>query len=308
MNVLVTGATGFIGRHVVRSLWEAGHSVRVYVRPRSNAGHLVTYGVEIIRGELWERPGLERAFRYSDSVVHLVGVIADRKGATLEQVIAGGARAVVEGAKAAGVKKFLHMSALGTRPGAPSRYHRAKLAAEEAVRASGIPFTIFRPSIVFGPGERFFSENLAGTARVLPVIPVPGSGENRFQPVAVGDVARAFVRALEGTENLGKTYELGGPRSYSMNDLWKLVLDALGMRRRIVHVPPALLVPAAFLMERLSSKPLVTLDQLRMVGENNACDPAPAREAFGLVLEPLEPQIPSLVGAVRAEPPARKAA
>jgi NADH dehydrogenase len=178
------------------------------------------------------------------------------------------------------------MSALGTRPEARSRYHRTKWAAEEAVRASALPWTIFRPSVIYGPHDGFISL-LAGMVRRLPVVPVIGDGRQRLQPVPVEQVADGFARAVTLLATVKHTFEVGGPDAVTMNELLDLLGNILGKPRVVkAHLPTGLVRPLARALHRLPSFP-VTPDQLLMLEENNTCDPAPFFSAFGITPVPL---------------------
>ncbi|MBI4247058.1 MAG: NAD(P)H-binding protein, partial [Candidatus Rokubacteria bacterium] len=195
---------------------------------------------------------------------------------------------VVEAAVAAGIHRYLHMSALGTRPGAPSRYHQTKWAAEEAVRGSGLAWTIFRPSVIYGKGDGFVTL-LARMVERLPAVPVIGSGRHRLQPVPVEQVAEGFARALARPTAEKQTYEVGGARPLTMLELLDLIGRALGRSRvRKILVPLAVMRPLARVLHLLPGFP-VTPDQLLMLEEDNVCDPAPFLSAFGL--EPADPAV-----------------
>ena len=241
-----------------------------------------------IEGDVLARGGLEEGMAGCDAVIHLVGIIREQRGAgvTFERVHLDGTRNVLEAAKTAGVRRYLHMSALGTRPGAAARYHRTKWAAEEAVRASGLAWTIFRPSIIYGRGDGFVTM-LASMVRRLPVVPVIGSGSQRLQPIPVEQVAAGFEGALERPATIEKTYEVGGPDTVTMLELLDLIARALGRRRvRKAYVPLAVMTPLARLLHPLPGFP-VTPDQLLMLGEDSVCDPRPFFEAFQLEPVPL---------------------
>jgi uncharacterized protein YbjT (DUF2867 family) len=282
-EVFVTGATGFVGHAVLQRLCADGHVVRCLVRHGSEK-RLHGFGaIARIEGDVLVRRGLEEGMAGCDAVIHLVGIIRERPaaGMTFERVHVEGTRNVLDAARAAGVQRYLHMSALGTRPAAASRYHRTKWAAEEAVRASGLPWTIFRPSIIYGRGDGFVSM-LASMVRRTPAVPVIGSGRQRLQPVAVEQVARGFVGALERPATIKQIYEVGGPEPVTMLELLDLIGRALGRRRvRKVHVPLGVMTPLAKLLHRLPGFP-ITPDQLLMLGEDSVCDPRPFFDAFQL--------------------------
>jgi uncharacterized protein YbjT (DUF2867 family) len=218
-----------------------------------------------------------------DTVVHLVGIIRETPAAasTFERIHTQGTINVLEAAATTGVRRYVHMSALGARAGARSRYHRTKWAAEEAVRASPIPWTIFRPSIIYGPADQFVNM-LAAMVRRYPVVPVIGTGVQRLQPVPVEQVAEAFARAIGLEATVKHVYEVGGPDAVTMLELLDLIGAALGRPRvRKVHVPIGLIRPLARLLHRLPGFPL-TPDQLVMLEEDNVCDPQPFFTTFGL--------------------------
>lgn len=287
-EVFVTGATGFVGHAVLQRLCAAGHVVRCLVRHGSE-GRLRGFGaIARIEGDVLTPRSLEEGMAGCDAVIHLVGIIREHRAAnlTFERVHVEGTRNVIEAAKAAGVQRYLHMSALGTRPGAASRYHLTKWAAEEAVRASGLTWTIFRPSIIYGRGDGFVTL-LASMVRRLPVVPMIGSGRQRLQPIAVEQVAAGFAEALERPVTIKQTYEVGGPDAVTMVELLDSIGRALGRRRvRKVHVPLGVMTPLARLLHPLPGFP-VTPDQLLMLGEDSVCNPRPFFEAFQLEPVPL---------------------
>ena len=287
-TVFVTGATGFVGHALLQRLCAAGHIVRCLVR-RGSEGDLRGFGaIARIEGDVLVRAGLEEGMAGCDAVIHLVGIIREHPaaGVTFERVHVDGTLNVLEAAKAVGIRRYLHMSALGTRAGAAARYHQTKWAAEEAVRASALAWTIFRPSIIYGRGDGFVTM-LASMVRRLPVVPVIGSGLQRLQPVPVEQVAAGFEGGLELPATIHRTYEVGGPEAVTMLELLDLIGHALGDRRvRKVHVPLGVMKPLARVLHPLPGFP-VTPDQLLMLGEDSVCDPRPFLEAFQLEPVPL---------------------
>jgi len=287
-RIFVTGATGFVGRAVVPALRAHGYAVRCLVRRGSELDLRGMEAIERVEGDVLSPATLERDMAGCDTVVHLVGIIREEPAtlSTFERIHTQGTVNVLEAAGATGVRRYLHMSALGSRPGARARYHQTKWAAEEAVRASPIPWTIFRPSIIYGPGDQFINL-FAGMIRRSPVVPVIGSGQQRLQPVAVEHVAEGFARAVEVAASVKQTYEVGGPDAVSMVRLLDLIGAALGRARvRKVHVPIGAVRPATRLLHRLPGFPL-TPDQLLMLEEDNVGDPQPFYSTFGLAPIPL---------------------
>src|SRR5260370_14912176 len=194
-RVFITGARGFVGGGVVQALRADGHVVRCLVRRGSEPLLKGLGAVERVEGDVLIRRTLDVAVAGCDAVIHLVGIIRERPALaeTFERLHVDATLNVLAAASGAGVRRVLHMSALGTRPGARARYHQTKWRAEEAVRESGTAWTIFRPSVVFGRGDELIS-TLAGMIRRLPVVPVLGDGQYRLQPVAVEHVAAGFTR------------------------------------------------------------------------------------------------------------------
>ena len=296
-RVFITGGTGFVGRAVIQALRAEGYAVRCLVR-RGSEPDLRGFGaIERVEGDVMARQTLDDGLAGCDAVVHLVGIIRERPaiGSTFERVHVQGTQNVLGAAAAAGVRRYLHMSALGARAGARSRYHRSKWAAEEAVGSSPLPWTIFRPSIVYGPGDEFVTM-LRGMIEGLPVVPVIGSGRQRLQPVPVAQVAQGVARALALEATVKHTYDVGGPDAVSMVELLDMIAAALGRRRRLkVHVPIRLVRPVTQILHRLPGYPL-TPDQLVMLEEDNTCDPSAFFSTFGLTPVPLAAGLRSLLG------------
>lgn len=312
MRVLVTGASGFIGGHLTAWLRERGHRVVGLSRHGGSgsaggsgagpggAGRGVGVTVSA-RGDVVTGAGLWEAARGADAVIHLVGVIRERRGATFEQVHVQGTRNAVEAARAAGAERFVHMSALGAAPGSRSGYLRSKAAAEAIVRDSGLAWTVLRPSLVFGPGDDFFGRVLADLVRRPPLIPQVGDGRFPFRPVWVGDVVRAFGGALERPATVGRTYEVVGPTEYTFRELLELVRGALGLRKPIVPVPLAVMHLSLPLFALLPEPP-ITRDQLLMLLAGNTGDPTEAQAAFDLPLEALPDHLAEVLGVVDSAP------
>ena len=288
-RVFVTGGTGFVGRAVIHALRAEGCAVRCLVRRGSERDLRGLGAIERLEGDVMSRQSLDHAMDGCDAVIHLVGIIREHPaiGVTFERVHTQGTINVLEAAAAVGARRYVHMSALGTRSGARSRYHQTKWAAEEAVRASPVPWTIFRPSIIYGRGDGFVSV-LARVLQRLPVVPIIGAGRQRLQPVPVAHVAQGFVRALSIDASVKHTYDVGGPEPVTMVDLIDRVAAAMGRRRPIkAHVPLGLVRTVTRALYRFSDYPL-TPDQLLMLEEENTCEPGPFYETFGLAPVPLD--------------------
>ncbi|MFD2369230.1 complex I NDUFA9 subunit family protein [Brevibacillus sp. GCM10020057] len=271
MKVFVSGATGFVGKGILEKLREHGHHAVCLIRPGSEGKKQADIQTTDVTGDLFDRESLAKAMAGCDAVIHLVGIIREQpgKGITFERVHVEGTRNVVEAAKEAGIRRFVHMSALGARENAPSAYHRTKYAAEQLVQASGIPHVIFRPSVIFGPGDEFV--NMLADLVKLPVTPVLGTGSYLLQPVARETVADVFVQALTLPAATNRIFETGGPAAITYEQILDTIGAVLGKKSvRKLHIPLSLMKPVIHLMEGFSFFP-ITNTQLTMLLEGNAC-------------------------------------
>ena len=290
--ILVTGATGFVGGHVVQALRDDGKPVRCLVRDRRRAGSLEALDCEVVEGDMTDAPSLRRAVDGVEKVVHLVA-IRQGQAAQFERVMSQGTRNLLDAAREADVGRFVHMSALGTSEQTKDLvpYYGAKWEMERAVEGSGLPYVIFRPSFVFG-ADGGILPTFRKLAKLAPVTPIAGSGEQRLQPIWVDDVAAAFVRGLDEEAATNRTLELGGPDVVSWNELWARLKQALGVRRPSVHVPMAFMRLNALVTERLPGNIPLTRDLLKMMeaGDNVVANDDGAR-ALGLSPVPLDEQL-----------------
>jgi len=291
MRVLITGASGFVGRAVCEAVIREGHSVRRMARgSRSQSLEAQNNGTDWVRGSVLCPNDLRQGMQGCDAVIHLVGIIGEIGDQTFERVHLEGTRRVIEAALTSGVRRIVHMSALGTRPEAASRYHQTKWAAEEAVRSSGLDWTVFRPSLIYGPGDGFVNL-FAGMSRWSPVLPVIGRGTSLLQPVSVDCVARAFARALDSKAAVHQTYDLCGPDRLNLPQVLQTLLRITRRRRVILRIPRALAwYPTAVLewvFPRVLHRPSpLSRDQILMLEEDNVGNPEAAERDFQIPLIP----------------------
>jgi len=279
--ILVTGGTGFVGSHLIKRLRKIDIPVRAIVRNPGRAEELKDLGVDVIPGDVSDKASLEKAVIGCERIVHLVGIIQETAGATFQSVHVDGTRNVLNAAKKAGVPHFFFQSALGTRPGAKSAYHRTKWEAEELVRAGCIPFTILRPSLIYGPGDQF-TIRLSEMIRLAPILPIIGSGTSKIQPVYIDDVIACIEKAVTSNSYLNEIYEIGGPEQLTYEEVTVAIAGILGVRRPKFHMPLIFMQTAARILEAVLPRPPLTTDQLIMLQEDNVCSLRDIRDAFGV--------------------------
>ncbi len=290
--ILVTGGTGFVGGHVVHALRGAGKPVRCLVRSRRKSGTLEAIGCELAEGDMTDRPSVRRALEGIDVVVHLVA-IRQGKPEQFQRIMVGGTRDLLELAKEAGVKRFVHMSALGTSEETKDLvpYYGAKWEQEHEVQRSGLPYVIFRPSFIFGRDGGILP-TFRRLAKLAPVTPIIGSGKQRIQPIWADDLAACFDQAVDLEAATNRTFELGGPDVVTWNEFWERLKRTLGKRRPSVHVPVGLMKVNALLTERLPGNIPLTRDLLKMLeAGDNVVTNDDAVQTFQVPLVPLDEQL-----------------
>ncbi len=272
--ILVTGATGFVGAEILRRASARGWRVRGLSRRPEHAEDLGRLPhVELFRADVADRDDLDEALEGVKAVIHLVGIIVATREQSFERAHVVGTKTVLEATVGAGVQRYVHMSALGVETGRGlSEYYRTKWVAEEAVRATDVEATVLRPSIIFGPGDDFVNQ-LAKAVRLSPVVPLPGGGTTRFQPVWVGDVAECFLQAARMDSTPQPVYDVVGPEIVSLREIVNVLANAMGRRRKTVAVPIGPLRVGAAIAERIFPRPPVTRDQLAMLARDNTTDP-----------------------------------
>lgn len=297
MKVFVTGATGFVGTRLCRALAAAEHEVVGMTRALPPADEAVA-DVVYVTGDVTQPASLSpNALAGTDAVIHLVGIIQEvrGRGQTFEAVHVEGTQNLVGAARDAGVTgRFVYMSALGTDLYAPARYSRTKAQAEQAVKASDIPYTVFRPSIILGLGSEFIRQMEAlihkppGSPFSPPFVPLPGNGDNKFQPVFIDDLVFCVVRCLSDPATAGQTYEIGGATTVTFNQLIEAIERHLGVKKPLLHLPLPLMFAAAALLEAVVPQPPITVDQLANLRRDNVCDNTVVKAAFQIDPLPFE--------------------
>ena len=280
--ILVTGGTGLVGRHLVKALVEEGYQVRCLVRSPQKGRELLPSGVELVRGEINDPAAVAAACKGIDKIYHLVAVIREKGKNTFEHVNVEGTLNLVIAAGQAGVKHFIHMSALGVCDNPGYKYICSKWRGEEAVRQSGLCWTIVRPSIIYGNGFNFF-DRMIQSLRYLPgpVVPVPGKGATLFQPIAVEDVVRCLCLIGQNGNRFGQLIELGGPEHLSYSQMLDCLMERLGEKRYKVYVPMFLMRLIVPLMGSIMPDPPVTPVELKQLEVPNITDLDTVDKKFG---------------------------
>ncbi len=300
-RVTIFGGSGFVGRHLVRALAKTGVKIRVAVRRPNEALFLKTAGrvgqIEIVQANIRDEQSCRRALSDSDAVVNAVGILYETGAQKFVTVQAAGAARLAQLAKKAGIKTFVHISALGADANSASLYARSKAAGEEAVRQAIPKAIILRPSLVIGPEDDFFNR-FATMAMLAPALPLIGGGLTRYQPVTVFDLADCVVAALSQATPKGGTYDIGGGQIYSFKDLMNVLLAEIGRKRLLLPIPffAARVIGA---VAQLMPKPLVTLDQVRLLEKDNVVIGEDGLHAFGIVPQPIESVLPPYLGRYR---------
>lgn len=271
MTILVTGGSGYLGSHIVKQLVSGGKNVRVLVRNRQRAQQeerLYGFDVEWVEGDVTQPETLTPAMKGINIVVHTVAIAIEKGSATYEEVNAQGTLNMVNAAKAAQVRRFINISQLGAKSDLPYRFLASKGLAQEYVAASGLNWTTFRPSVIWGPEDEF-ANTFARLAAFSPIIYPIIDRTARFQPVWVEDVASCVVKALYDPATIGMEYELGGPELLTLEEIEQRALEAIGAHRIMVPLPRALLIPIVVLMEKALPNPPVTRSLLELLAVDN---------------------------------------
>lgn len=299
--VTVFGGSGFLGRHTVRALARAGWRIKVATRHPNRAFFLRPLGsvgqIDFVKCDVADADQVASAVKGATAVINLTGILFEH-GQTFEEVQADGAANVAQAAAAAGVSALVHVSAIGADAESGAHYAVTKAEGELAVREAFPKAVILRPSLIFGPEDGFFNK-FAGMARILPALPLIGGGHTRFQPVFVGDVAQAILAGLSRQD--GRTYELGGPTTYSFKELLQLILREIDRKRVLVPLPFGIASLKAMFLQILPN-PILTMDQVRLLKHDNVVSAtAPGLAELGITPTSVEAVVPSYLWRYRAK-------
>lgn len=270
--IVITGASGYLGSHITRQLAEAGKPVRAMVRNKTFAqkeGRLANLNIELVEADVTRPETLAAAFDGADAIVHTVAIAIEKGGRTYEEINYQGTVNVVNAAKAVGVARLIYISQLGADARLPYRFLASKGKGQDYVAASGLDWTAFQPSVIWGPEDEF-ANSFARLIPLTPIIfPIVGDESSRFQPVWVEDVATCVRLALDDPTTIGKVYQLGGPEVLTLEEIERRTLKALGKKRLMIRFPMPLLRAFVFLMETLLPNPPVTRSLLELLAVSN---------------------------------------
>lgn len=296
-TIAMLGSSGFIGTYLTLNLTQMGNRLRLlyhttnpdFVSPRGQ--------IETFRGSINDEESLIRCFEGCDQVYHLVGIIVETGTKTFQGTVAEGTARVVSAARKAGVKKIFYLSALGTSEAAESEYFKTKWVAEQHISNSGLNYTIFRPSIVYGVEDDFINK-IARMCTWSPVLPVIGDGAYRLQPIYVEELSAVMALSSSETFTDGKTYEIGGPEQLTYNEILDIIKRVLNKKRLTVHVPKALVYSAAAVLERIMRPAPLTRDQIKMLAAGSTCDHTVVEKEFDIAFSRLESQLLKYLGKI----------
>ena len=297
MRVVILGGSGFVGHALATRLIAAGHGVRVLTRRRERHRELLVLpGLDLVEGDVYQSGFLREQLAGFDAAVNLVGILNEsgRSGRGFGHAHAELPQCVVEAMRAVGITRLLHMSALNASAQAPSHYLRSKAAGEEFVRRSGLRWTIFRPSVIFGPHDSFVNR-FAALLRVMPGVFPLACPDARLQPVYIDDVVQAFTRALTDERTVGQSYNLCGPMAYSLREIVARIAGWTGRRVRIVGLGRTLSFAQALVMEFAPGKPF-SLDNYRSLQVDSVC-PGSFPTVFGINPVSFDVEAPRLLSA-----------
>ena len=280
--ITIAGASGFVGGHLVDFLLSRGHKLRCLARSEKAKGQLIQKGAEVAHGDITQSHTLKHLLNHGDIVIHLVGIIEEKGISTFHAVHVEGTKNLVAEAQRAGVRHFFYQSALGADETSWSGYLRTKAEAEEIVKKSGIPYTIFRPSLIIGPWDGFTSK-IMDMLKFSPVVPLPGEGRAKFQPISIKDWLACISRVVDDPEAFSGTFDIGGPEHLSYRQIVEELSRAAGYRKPTFSIPMGFMKLTTSMLEHFLPSPPVTSDQLRLLEQDNICAVDSVERQFGFI-------------------------
>ena len=269
--IAIFGAGGFLGKHLMRQLTKLGYRVKVATRNPYLKGYLKPLGnpgqIELFKTNIFNSEDVKQVLKNCDLAINLVGILYETKKQKFSQVHVKFPYLLSNLCNEIGVKNLVHISALGVREGHISKYMQSKLEGEKNIQKVFKPSVILRPSLVFGPEDKFFNA-FASIAQFSPALPLIGGGKTKFSPIYVGDVAKAIVKTLKLENSKPKIYELGGPKNYSFKELMEILLEEIKKKRFLIPIPFSVAKLQSYFLQMMPN-PLLTSDQVDMLKYNN---------------------------------------
>lgn len=280
MNIFIAGASGFVGGHLIDALLKHNHKLRCLTRSDKTQQLLKLKGIEVVSGDITMPQTIKNALEEIDFVIHLVGIIQETGSVTFKKVHVLGTENLISESKQAGIKHFFYQSALGTDMNSLSGYLKTKAEAEEIVKTSGISYTIFRPSLIIGPWDGF-TKKIMDIAKMSPLIPIPGNGKSKFQPLYINDWMKCIIKVINLPESHRRIFEIGGPEHLTYDEIVNKLLKAMNVKKHIFHMPIGLMKFGAFFAEKTFRVPPVTVEQLGLLEKDNICSIDSVEKSFG---------------------------
>jgi len=296
--IAIFGAGGFIGKHLMRELTRLDYRVKVATRNPYQKGYLKPLGnpgqIELFKTNIFNREHLKQVLKNCDLAINLVGILYEKRKQKFDQIHSQFPYLLSNLCNETGIKNLIHISALGVKEKHNSKYMQSKLHGEQIIQENFKNSVILRPSVVFGPEDKFFN-TFASLAQFSPVLPLIGGGKTKFAPIYVGDVVKAIVKSIELNNSEPKIYELGGPENYSFKELMKILLTEIKKERFLVPIPFRLAKFKSYFLQMLP-KPLLTSDQVEILKYNNIISGSyPTLSDLGIVGTPIKNILPKYI-------------
>ena len=296
--IAIFGAGGFLGKHLMRQLTNLGYRIKVATRKPYLKGYLKPLGspgqIELFKTNIFNQDDLSRVLKNCDLVINLVGILYETRKQKFNLIHSQFPYLLSNLCEQLGVKKLVHVSALGVKEKNISQYMQSKLLGEKNIQKNFKSSVILRPSVVFGPEDKFFN-TFASLAQFSPILPLIGGGKTKFAPIYVGDVAQAIVKALELNNSLPKIYELGGPENYSFRQLMEILLSEIKKKRFLIAIPFGFAKFQSYFLQMIPN-PLLTPDQVELLKHNNIVSgDHPTLKDLGISGTPIQSILPKYI-------------
>lgn len=284
--ILITGASGFVASHLIPRLHKDGHKLRCLVTNEAEGARIKAPGAELAVGNVADQESLREALDGVDTVIHLVGIIREFGQNTYHKVNVVGTQNVINAARDADAKRFIHMGILGASPDPRYTYLHSKWLGMEAVKNSGLDYSILQPSVMFGQGAGFVASLIRSVNMVPFIVPIAGDGKSRLQPIWVGDVVTCILKMVSG-EKSGESCPVGGPEIVTYETMLDELLLAMGKKKLKIKIPRPLMLPAVALMDKLFANPPISMGEFKSMEIENTTDPDAVETQFGFKPMPL---------------------